>query len=378
MEGKNSMSKLLKYDDFLDYDEATGTYSMSQEQRVRDETERNRWKTTGFTLLKDWRLYLMLVPMIVVYILWKYMPMYSLTSAFRLGSENIPTDRNWAGITAFETILVRNMAGSFWMAFRNTFVIAFYGLLFGFPMPIILAIFFNEVRSNVARSIMQVCVYLPKFISTVIVTTLALALFKGDANGGSQGIISQFIGMISKSPILHGPTDAMKAEGVQFTGRLSLGLFYSAEYFRALYVITDLWEHAGYDSIVFFAAVIAVSPTSYEAAQIDGAGKMAQMRYVVLPSILSTVIIMLIMKIGSLLSVGYEKIYLLAPSTAFSNYSVAEVVSTWSNRITTGNADAQLNQAFGMAAEMVNNLTGMILVIGANTIARKVSDVSLY
>ncbi|MCM1545424.1 MAG: ABC transporter permease subunit [Clostridiales bacterium] len=369
------MSKLLKYDDFLDYDEATGTYSMSQEQQVRDETERNRWKTTGFTLLKDWRLYLMLVPMIVVYIFWKYMPMYSLTGAFRIGIQENPTDRPWMGITAFQVILTGTKSADFWMAFRNTFVIAFYGLLFGFPTPIILAIFFNEVRSNIARSIMQVCVYLPKFLSTVIVTTLALTLFKGNDGGASSiGVISQLIGKISNAPILHG------VEGVaDFIPRLNQGLFYSSEYFRALYVITDLWEHAGYDSIVFFAAVIAISPTSYEAAQIDGAGKMAQMRYVVLPSILSTVIIMLIMKIGSLLSVGYEKIYLLSPDTAIGNYRVAEVVSTLSNRWASAPGDTKFNdQAFGMAAEMVNNLIGMILVIGSNTIARKVSDVSLY
>ena len=365
------MSKLLKYDDFLDYDEATGTYSMSQEQQVRDETERNRWKTTGFTLLKDWRLYLMLLPMIVVYIFWKYMPMYSLTGAFRIGIQENPTERPWMGITSFQVILVGTRSASFWMAFRNTFVIAFYGLLFGFPTPIILAIFFNEVRSNIARSIMQVCVYLPKFLSTVIVTTLALTLFKGNDGGTSIGVISQLFGKLSKAEILHGSSNVVS--------RLNHGLLYSSEYFRALYVVTDLWEHAGYDSIVFFAAVIAVSPTSYEAAQIDGAGKMAQMRYVVLPSILSTVIIMLIMKIGSLLSVGYEKIYLLAPGDIKGNYRVAEVVSTLSNRWAEALCNAKFtNQAYGMAAEMVNNLIGMILVIGANTIARKVSDVSLY
>lgn len=357
------MSKLLKCDDFLIYDESTDTYAMPAEQRVRDETERNRWKNTGLTLLKDWRLYIMLVPMIFVYICWKYMPMYSLTAAFRLGSEEVPTDRAWGGISAFTSIFVGNYAVSFWMAFRNTFVLAFYGLLFGFPTPIILAIFFNEVRSNIARSVMQVCVYLPKFISTVIVTTLALAMFRGDKTGGSLGVLSKLFDALSSSSMLE--------------KRLSSGLLYSAEYFRALYVVTDLWEHAGYDSIVFFAAVIAVSPTSYEAAQIDGAGKMQQMRYVVLPSILSTVIIMLIMKIGSLLSVGYEKLYLLAPDTANGNYQVAEVVSTLSNRWTSGQ-NATIMQSYGMAAEMTNNLTGMILVIGANTISRKVSDVSLY
>lgn len=372
MEGKISMSKLFKYDDFLDYDEATGTYSMSQEQQVRDETERNRWKTTGFKLLKDWRLYLMLVPMIFVYVFWKYMPMYSLTGAFRIGVAENPTDRPWMGISSFQIVLVGTRSSEFWMAFRNTFVIAFYGLLFGFPTPIILAIFFNEIRSNIARSIMQVCVYLPKFLSTVIVTTLALTLFKGNDGGASSiGVLSQVFGALSNSVILHGSETVVS--------RLNQGLLYSSEYFRALYVVTDLWEHAGYDSIVFFAAVIAVSPTSYEAAQMDGAGKMAQMRYVVLPSILSTVIIMLIMKIGSLLSVGYEKIYLLAPGDMKGNYRVAEVVSTLSNRWAEALNDAKYtNQAFGMAAEMINNLTGMILVIGANTIARKVSDVSLY
>lgn len=359
---ENFMFK-LKCDDFLIFDEATGTYSMPAEQQVRDETERNKWKTTGLTLLKDWRLYLMLLPMIFVYVCWKYLPMYSLTAAFRYGIQDDPSARPWSGIWAFENIFAGENSATFWMAFRNTFIIAFYGLLFGFPAPIILALFFNEVRSNIARSIMQVCVYLPKFISTVIVTSLALTLFKGTAGGGQIGVISQLLSAISSSSVL--------------ASRLNGGLVYSSEYFRSIYIVTDIWEHAGYDSIVFFAAVIAVSPTSYEAAQIDGAGKMAQMRYVVVPSILSTVIIMLIMKIGGLLSVGYEKLWLLCPDSSYKNYKVAEVVSTWSNRVTSGSGGTY-NQSYGIAAEMTNNLIGMILVIGSNTIARKVSDVSLY
>lgn len=138
----------LKCDDFLIYDEATGTYSMSPEQQVRDETERNRWKSTGLTLLKDWRLYLMLVPMILVYLLWKYMPMTELLAAFRFGNFQETADRPWVGFNNFKVIFVGAESTKFWMAFRNTFVIAFYGLLFGFPLPIILALFFNEVRSN--------------------------------------------------------------------------------------------------------------------------------------------------------------------------------------------------------------------------------------
>ena len=357
----------LKYDDFLDYDAATGTYSMPQEQKVRDETERNHWKTTGFTILKDWRLYAMLIPMILVYLLWKYLPMYELVASFKSGREALAVDRDWVGISNFAHLFQSGSDGlDFWRAFRNTFTLAFYGLLFGFPMPIILALFFNEVRSNIARSVMQVCVYLPKFLSTVIVTTLVISLFKGKpaVDGADMGIVSKFLTMICGSN---------SGLGTQ-AGTVS-GLIQSTRYFRGIYIVAELWEHAGYDSIVFFAAVIAVSPTSYEAAQIDGAGKMAQMRYVVLPSILSTVVIMLIMKMGSLLSIGYEKLWLFCNARTVGNYEVASVVSTLANM---WGQSGNVYQGYGSAAEMMNNLIGMILVFGSNFIARRASDVSLY
>ena len=356
----------LKYDDFLVYDELSGTYSMPQEQRVRDETERNHWKTTGLTILKDWRLYAMLIPMILVYLLWKYLPMYSLVASFKSGDASKAIDRDWVGITNFAHLFQSGPdAIDFWRAFRNTFTLAFYGLLFGFPFPIILALFFNEVRSNIARSVMQVCVYLPKFLPTVIVTTLAISLFKGTtAAGGEMGIVSKFLTLVFGADSRLGTQAATTS-----------GLVQSVKYFRMIYIVTDLWEHAGYDSIVFFAAVIAVSPTSYEAAQIDGAGKMAQMRYVVLPSILSTVVIMLIMKMGSLLSIGYEKLWLFCNASDKGNYEVASVVSTLANM---WNDRGAVYQGYGIAAEMLNNLIGMILVIGSNFIARRASDVSLY
>ncbi|MDE6104509.1 MAG: hypothetical protein K2G38_02320 [Clostridia bacterium] len=216
----------LKYDDFLIYDEATGTYSMSPEQQVRDETERNRWKSTGLTILKDWRLYLMLVPMIVVYLLWKYLPMTELLAAFRFGNSQETSARPWVGFNNFKVIFTSGtVSQQYWMAFRNTFIIAFYGLLFGFPLPIILALFFNEVRSNIARSIMQVCVYLPKFISTVIVTSLTLALFSSESADSTQGVLSKLLGAISSSDHLQA---AVKGNG----------LVYSLEYFRSIYIIT--------------------------------------------------------------------------------------------------------------------------------------------
>lgn len=359
----------LKCDDFLIYDEATGTYSMSAEQKVRDETEKNKWKTTGFTLLKDWRLYLMLVPLLLVYLLWRYLPMKELLAAFKYadtqdagGNINL---QDWYGLTNFKELFFGGSAFQFWRAFRNTFIIAFYGLLFGFPFPIILALFFNEIRSNITRSILQVCVYLPKFMSTVIITSLAIVLFRGPTTAGTSegvGVITKFLLAITpESSPLHSIVVGQEGE---------YGLVFSPRYFRAIYQITGIWEHGGYDSIVFFGAVIAISPTSYEAAQIDGAGKMAQMRYVVLPGILSTVVIMLIMKVGSLLSVGYEKVYLMERE---GNYSAADIVATLANRW-----NEEGSNALGIAAEMVNNLIGMILVIGANAVSRKAADVSLY
>lgn len=361
----------LKCDDFLAYDEATGTYSMPKDQQVRDEHERKSWKSVGITLLKDWRLYIMLVPMLVVYLLWRYMPMTELLAVFKDpatdGAGMNVSLQHWYGLTNFSDLLFSTELATieFWQAFRNTFIIAFYGLVFGFPFPIILALFFNEVRSNITRSIIQVCVYLPKFMSTVIITTLAIVLFKGPTEGAG----SDSVGLVSRILLAIFPSDRLNAAATS-----QYGLIFSPSYFRALYEITGIWEHGGYDSIVFFAAVIAVSPTSYEAAQIDGAGKMQQMRYVVIPSILSTVVIMLIMKVGSLLSVGYEKVYLMSNT---DNYTAADIVATLANRWSSTDG-ASGNNTLGMTAEMVNNLIGMILVLGANAIARRASDVSLY
>jgi len=350
----------VKATDYLVYDEKTKQYREDPEQVVRDDVEKHYWKHVGLTILKDWRLYLMLLPMLLVFFFWRYMPMYELLSCFKI-DETVKevAEQFYSGFSYFKKLFVGNTPESihFWQAFRNTFLLSFYGLCFGFPMPIIIALFFNEIKSNIARSFYQVLTYLPKFMSTVVMTTLVSMLLRPSSEIAEieMGVISRLfvsLGLISPE---------MGTEG----------LLHQPEYFRAIYQISGIWETAGYDSIVFFAAIIAISPTSYEAAQIDGANKWAQMRYVVLPSILSTVVIMLITRIGSLLSVGYEKVLLLMND---HTYMTANVVSTFSKSIGIDNG----NVGLASAAEMVNNITGMLLVIGANTIARKASDVSLY
>lgn len=347
--------------DFLVYDEVNQVYRENPEQAVRDDVEKHYWLHVARTVAKDWRLYVMLIPMLLVFLFWRYFPMYELLGSFKVSDEVKPVaEQLFAGFSNFKVLLVgdaTNAAKSseFWRALRNTFLLSFYGLCFGFPMPIILALFFNEIKSDIARSVYQVLTYLPKFMSTVVMTSLVTMLVKQGSLTSNMGIVSQLLcnlGLISKDI----------AQG---------GLLNQPGFFRAVYQISGIWESAGYDSIVFFAAIIAISPTSYEAAQIDGAGKMAQMRYVVLPSILSTIVIMLITRIGSLLNIGYEKVLLLYNT---NTYVTADVVSTFAQRY--GMAGAA--KGIASAAEMMNNVIGMLLVIGANTIARKASDVSLY
>jgi putative aldouronate transport system permease protein len=347
--------------DYLVYDEATKKYSEDPEQAVRDDVEKHYWLNVGRTIIKDWRLYLMLVPMLLVFLFWRYFPMYELLGCFKIyDSTKDVADQFYSGFSYFIELFRgdTDLSKEFWRAFRNTFVTSFYGLCFGFPMPIIIALFFNEVRSNIARSVYQVMTYLPKFMSTVVMTTLIAMLVRQ-----SSGIAGIEMGVISR---------LLCNLGIITEEVGNAGLLNDPGFFRPIYQISGIWETAGYDSIVFFAAIIAISPTSYEAAQIDGAGKMAQMRYVVLPSILSTVVIMLITRIGSLLNVGYEKVMLLYnPDT----YITADVVSTFAQRY---GMDAPILQGITSTAEMLNNVVGMLLVIGANTIAKKASDVSLY
>ena len=351
--------------DYLILDQATGRYREDPEQAVRDDVEKHYWLHVGRTILKDWRLYLMLVPMLLVFLFWRYLPMYELLGSFKVDDVVKPvSEQFFKGFSNFKGLLVGSgtyatLSTEFWRAMRNTFLLSFYGLLFGFPMPIILALFFNEIKSDLLRSGLQVFTYLPKFMSTVVMTSLVIMLIRqGSATTGAPpGIVSQ----------------ALAAFGLISRETAQAGLLNNPNYFRAIYQISGIWETAGYDSIVFFAAIIAISPTSYEAAQIDGANKWAQMRYVVLPSILSTIVIMLITRIGSMLSIGYEKVLLLNEQRV-SIYQTSEVISTFSWRIKT----TQNQTGLASAAEMMNNVVGMLLVIGANTIARKTSNVSLY
>ncbi len=342
---------------------------ISRETQLRlDDFEKSYWRTTGKKMLKDWRLYLMLIPLLLVFLFWRYFPMYELTASFKLYDQTKDlSDMSYVGLYWFQQLMFGSYSEQFWPAFRNTFLLSFYGLLFGFPTPILLALFFSEIKSDIVRSVMQVCSYLPKFVSLVVVTSLIQLLLQKATQTAQPGVLSRLLVK------LHIVTQSAADEGLMF----------GPQYFRSIYQISGVWAEAGYGSIVYFAAIIGISPTSYEAARIDGASKMQQIKCVVLPGILSTVVIMLITRLGHLMTVGYEKVILLETyiggSQGTGNQTTAETVSTWVFKIgglQAGSGSA--NPSVGSAADMINAVISMLLVTGANMISKRAANTSLY
>jgi putative aldouronate transport system permease protein len=330
--------------------------------RIRDELEKHYWKNAFKRMLKDWRLYVMLVPMLLIFILWRYLPLYELIAAFKAdGIASVPViDRDFVGFFNFQDLLYGVASTGFWQAFRNTFILSFYGMLFGFPIPIILALMFNEIRSNGYRSVLQVLTYLPRFVSAVVITTLTAMLLQRSGTFSEAGILAQVLNKL----------------GLVADNQLPIGMMYIPSYFRSVFQVSGIWESAGYDSIVFFAAIIGISPTSYEAARIDGASKMAQIRYVVLPSILSTITIMLILRVGGLLTIGFERVLLMYNSHTLVT---ADVISTYVAALAGIQAGGGVaRQSLASAADLMGAVTSMLLVMGANMISRRASETSLY
>lgn len=317
------------------------------------EMERSYWKEKFRMILGDWRLYLLFFPLFFFLVAWKYFPIFTMITAFK----DYQIDSSFGGgaftsdFIGFDSFIYLFNKPEFWTAFRNTFLLSFYGLLFGFPFPIILALFFSEIRLKWYRSVAQVFSYLPKFISLVVMTSLI-------------GLLLQPSGATSKA----GPL-ALIFENMGITQML-----YKPGAFRSVFTVSGIWSDAGYGSIVYFAAILGISPTNYEAAKIDGANKFQQVKYVTFPGMAPTLVIMLIMKMGQLLTVGYEKVYLLQQLKM--SQVTSQTVSTYVINVIM--ADSKINQGIGSAADMFNSLLSMLLVLGSNKIARKVSSTALF
>jgi putative aldouronate transport system permease protein len=305
---------------------------MSRWQAWRPEWMAELW----VDLRRDWMLYAMLAPALIWFAIFLYAPMGGLTLAFKQFSpfKGIAASP-WIGFEHFETLF---QSDAFLRALRNTLVISGLSLLIAFPVPIVLALMINEVRSSGLRKTVQTVVYLPHFISSVIVAGIVVALLSP-----TSGVVNNLLA-------------ALGLEREYFLTR--------PEWFRAIFIGSNIWKEAGFDSIVYLAAIMSISPTLYESAQVDGASRWQMITRITLPSIVPTIAVLLVIRLGNILDVGYEYIILLyQPST----YETADVINTWIYRQGLQNAKYDLATAAGV----FNAAVALVLVLVANALSRR-------
>lgn len=293
--------------------------------------------------LRDWQLYFMLLLPIAYYILFKYMPMYGTLIAFKkFSAKKGILGSTWVGFKNFEKFLSDPY---FYKLVRNTLLINLNNLLFAFTSSIIFALLLNEMKHKLYRKVVQTVSYLPHFISTVVVCGLVTNFTR--TNGG---IINDLIAMLG-------------GERISFLNR--------AEYFRPIYVISEIWQHMGWDAIIYIAALLSIEPQLYEAASIEGANRFQKMLYVTLPGIAPTITIMLIMRIGHLMSLGYEKVLLLYSG---ATYETADIISTYVYRRGLLTADF----SYGTAIDLFQTVISLILVTSTNWLGKKIGGAGLW
>lgn len=286
--------------------------------------------------------YLLILPIIVYLILFCYKPMYGLVIAFK---NYRPTrgiwGSNWVGFMWFETFFKDPY---FWRLLRNTFTISALTILFGFPAPILLALLLNEVRNNKFKRTVQTITYMPYFISLVVTCSL-LKIYCME-----NGLFPQI----------------MEVFGAQRQNLLA-----NPKYFYPIYILSDIWQGIGWNSIIYLAALSGIDQEQYEAARIDGANRLQQVIHITLPGLMPTITILFILRMGNILNVGYEKILLLYnPST----YEVADVLSTYTYRTGLENQQYSLSTAVGLFNTMVN----VVFLLITNYISKRSTESGLF
>ena len=296
--------------------------------------KRLRWSLPYYALL--------LLP-IVYLLVFKYGPMWGLQIAFRKFRSATPmTQMEWMGLTYFIQFFE---SPSFWKILNNTLVVSLYSLAAGFPIPILLAICLNECRSKRFSKVVQMTTFMPYFISTVVLVSMIIQF-----TDQQIGIVNVFLKGLGQKPV---------------------GFMGVPDYFRHIYVWTGVWQTMGYNAVVYLAALSGVSQDLYDAARVDGANKWRRILHIDLPSIAPTIIILLILNMGSLINVGFEKIYLMQNAM---NTKYSEVISTYVYKIGITNA----NYSFSTAVGFFNSVIGFVLIAAANTVSRKISETSLW
>lgn len=302
-------------------------------------------KKRGFfnSVRRNWQLWLLLTPALVYILIFAYQPMYGALIAFkdfnpRLGIMKSP----WAGFKYFQQFFQTSI---FSKTLINTILLSVFNLLWSFPIPIIFALLLNQVRNKRFKAFIQTVTYAPNFISVVVLVGM-VTLFLAPGSGFLTGVFQKM-----------GAKDSL--------------YLVRPEYFRTIYVASGVWQTMGFSSIIFLAALTGVSPELHESAMIDGAGIVKRIWHIDIPAILPTIVIMLIMAIGNILSIGYEKVYLLQNGM---NLEVSEIISTYVFK--TGIRSAQYS--FATAVGLFNSVINLILLVAANFIAKKTTDYSLY
>lgn len=303
----------------------------------------NNKKTAFQQISKHPTLYLLMLIPICIVLIFKYYPMYGVTLAFKdydfragiLGSE-------WVGFKYFKEILTTPNMGRYLL---NTLLLSFYQIIFAMPLPIVLALAINNVKNKGFKKTVQLVTYAPHFISVVVLVGIMQQFFA--LRGGFVNNVILFFG----------------GEAFNFMGDASL--------FRLFYVGSGIWQSTGYAAIIYIAALAGVDPSLYEAASIDGASTFRKVINIDIPSIAPTIIILLILQSGSVLSIGFEKAYLMQNPL---NYSVSEIISTYVYK--TGLLNARYS--FSTAVSLLNSLVNLVLLFTVNTISRKVSETSLW
>lgn len=291
---------------------------------------------------KHKRKYLIILPVLLYFILFHYKPMYGVIIAFKRYRPNRGIlGSDWVGLQNF----IRFFKDIYFTRLlRNTFTISFLSLIFSFPMPIFLAILLNEIKNMKFKKAVQTITYMPHFIAMVVMCGMITSFCQ------TNGLINQII---------------------EFFGGTRTNLLMKQAYFYPIYIVSEIWKNIGWDSIIFLAALSGIDQEQYEAARVDGAGRFKQMIYITLPGLLPTISILLILKMGHVLSVGYEKILLLyQPAT----YEVADVISTYTYR--KGLIDA--DYSYSTAINMFNSIINIIFLHLSNKLSKKAGQSGLY
>lgn len=309
---------------------------------AKPEHERTAWERFCKDVIRDKWLYLLLLPGIVFLIIFRYIPIFGNVIAFMDYNPYDAAQTTWVGLKHFQDLLTRPQ---FLQVFGNTLYISILKMVCGFPVPIILALMMNEMKNLKFKKVAQTLLYLPNFISWVVLSGLIMNMLDPDT-----GLVTSIINSIS-------------GEKIQ--------VLTDTRYFVPMLVITDIYKGAGWGTIIYFAALSGIDPQLYEAAEIDGARKWKQLLHITLPSITPTIVVMLILSCNNIVNAGFDQIFMLYTALV---YSVADIIDTYVYRIGIQNAD----YSFSTAAGLFKSVIAFVMILIVNTVAKKTGNEGIW